>query len=252
VDTTAAAWKTIDNMFKTVARSKVQHLCSELNDTKKLQMSADEYYTKKKGFASEIVVVGKALDDDELIGYMLRGLEVDHYNAQITNINGKPETTLDEFYSQLSAYDMRNTPKESPKGFTSSGNHARRGGDDRDGRYRGARDGRSPERGHGGGGGGWSRDRRDCRDGPWRRDDTRPQQDGGGDCPRHRDDDDSRRTDGGKGRRRSDRAPTPFVDTTCQICTIHATMLRIVGGAMRMMMIVASRAIGVQTLHPMV
>ncbi|KAK1613760.1 hypothetical protein QYE76_019277 [Lolium multiflorum] len=86
-ETTAAAWKTIDNMFKTSARSKVQHLRSELNDIKKLQMSANEYYTKMKGFASELAAVGEALDDDELIGYMLRGLDVDHYNALITNIN---------------------------------------------------------------------------------------------------------------------------------------------------------------------
>ncbi|KAK1696689.1 hypothetical protein QYE76_013386 [Lolium multiflorum] len=86
-ETTVAAWKTIDNMFKTVARSKVQHLRSELNDTKKLQMSADEYYTKMKGFASELATVGKSPDDDELIGYMLCGLDVDHYNALIANIN---------------------------------------------------------------------------------------------------------------------------------------------------------------------
>jgi hypothetical protein len=87
------------NMFKTAARSKVQHLRSELNDTKKLQMSADEYYTKMKGFASELAAVGQSLDADELIVYMLHGLDVDHHNALITNINGKPDTTLDEFYS---------------------------------------------------------------------------------------------------------------------------------------------------------
>ena len=65
-------------MFKTAARSKVQHLRSELNDTKKLQMSVDDYYTKMKGFASELAAVGKPLEDDELIGYLLRGLDRVH------------------------------------------------------------------------------------------------------------------------------------------------------------------------------
>jgi hypothetical protein len=165
VDSTAEAWSIIDNMFKTAPHSKVQHLRSTLNDTKKLQMSADDYYTKMKEFGSELAAVGKPLDEDELIGYMLRGLDKVHYNSLITNVTGKPETTLDEFYSQLSAYDMCNSPQESDEGFSSSANLAHRGDD----RYRGY----SPERGRqerqqdyhgGGGGGGGSRDRRDRRD----------------------------------------------------------------------------------------
>jgi hypothetical protein len=231
VDSTAEAWSIIDNMFKTAARSKVQHLHSTLNDTKKLQMSADDYYTKMKDFGSELAAVGKLLDEDELIGYMLRGLDKVHYNSLITNVTGKPETTLDEFYSQLSAYDMRNSPQESDEGFNSSANLAHCGDD----RYRGY----SPERRrqerrqdyHGGGGGG-SRDRRDRHDErPWHRDDDRPwhhdddrcpRQDGGGGGYRRHDDDERHRDDGGnKGCRRPDHAPTPLVDTTCQICNIH-------------------------------
>ncbi|KAK1695131.1 hypothetical protein QYE76_011828 [Lolium multiflorum] len=107
-ESSAEAWSMIDGMFKTAARSKTQHLRSQLNDTKKLSMSADDYFTKMKGFASELAAVGKPLDDDELVGYLLRGLDKDHYNSLITNINGKPDTTLDEFFGQLSSYDMRN------------------------------------------------------------------------------------------------------------------------------------------------
>jgi hypothetical protein len=62
-------------MFKTADRSKIQHLRSQLKDTKKLAMSANDYFTKMKGFASELVAVGKPLDEDELVGYLLRRLD---------------------------------------------------------------------------------------------------------------------------------------------------------------------------------
>jgi hypothetical protein len=58
VESSAESWSTIDGMFKTAARSKIQHLRSQLNDTKKQAMSADDYFTKMKGFASELAVVG--------------------------------------------------------------------------------------------------------------------------------------------------------------------------------------------------
>jgi hypothetical protein len=127
VESTAEAWSTIDGMFKTAAHSKVQHLWSQLNDTKKLAMSADDYFTKMKGFASKLAAVGKPLDEDELVGYLLRGLDKDHYNSLITNVNGKPDTMLDEFFGQLSSYDMHNGPSGVQEGFTSSANVAHHG-----------------------------------------------------------------------------------------------------------------------------
>jgi hypothetical protein len=168
VESTAEAWSTIDGMFKTAARSKIQHLRSQLNDTKKLAMSADDYFTKMKGFAAELAAVSKPLDEDDHARHLLCGLDKDHYNSLITNINDKSDTTLDEFFGQLSSYDMRNGPGGVQEGFTSSANAARRGQEyDRDYHPRG----RSPDRYHpehgcqdyrgGGGGSGYRRDRRD-------------------------------------------------------------------------------------------
>jgi hypothetical protein len=74
-ESSAEAWSKIYNMFKTADRSKIQHLRSQLKDTKKLAMSANDYFTKMKGFASELVAVGKPLDEDELVGYLLRRLD---------------------------------------------------------------------------------------------------------------------------------------------------------------------------------
>jgi hypothetical protein len=49
VSSTAEAWSAIKVMFKMASRTKAQHLREKLNDTKKLSMTADTYYTKMKG-----------------------------------------------------------------------------------------------------------------------------------------------------------------------------------------------------------
>jgi hypothetical protein len=188
-----------------------------------------------RGFASELSALGKPVEDDELLGYLLHGLDKGEYNALITTMNGNPGTSLDELYEQLSSYAMRNGVEENGS-FVSSTNLARRG-DQRSrartppprGRSPPPPRARSPDRGPYRGGGGyqdddnmnWRRDddrswRRDDGRGNWRRDDRRgDSRDDHRDM--HRDDgggDRYRRSDG----RRSDRVPAPYVDTEFQIC----------------------------------
>jgi hypothetical protein len=123
VSSTAEAWSAINSMFKTASRTKAQHLREKLNDTKKLSMTADTYYTKMKGFASELSALGKPVEDDEMLGYLLHGLDKTEYNALVTSVNANPGTTLDDFYEQLSSYDMRNGVEENGE-FVSSANLA--------------------------------------------------------------------------------------------------------------------------------
>ncbi|KAK1630653.1 hypothetical protein QYE76_004968 [Lolium multiflorum] len=233
MDTTAMAWSAINAMFKTASRTKAQHLREKLNDTKKLTMTADQYYTKMKGFASELSALGKPVGDDELLGYLLHGLDKVEYNSLITSVHGNSSTTIDDFYEQLSGYDMRNGVEENGM-FVSSANLARRGYVPPRGRTppplsRGysppPRGGDDRYRGSGGGSGdryrerdddrSWRRDDRRDDDRPWKRDDRRDD-DRRGD---RRDERRDRRNDGGGGRR--DRVPTRYVNTECQICKKH-------------------------------
>jgi hypothetical protein len=141
-------------------------------------MAAGTYYTKMKGFASELSALGKPVEDDEMLGYMLHGLDKSEYNALITSVNGNPSTTLDDFYEQLCSYDMRNGAEENGE-FVSSANLAHCGVErfqHPSGRTPPPRGHTSPPRGcspdrgpYRGGGGGGYRDRDDDR-GYWRRD----------------------------------------------------------------------------------
>ena len=126
------------------------------------------------------------------------------------SVNGNSGTTLDDFFAQLSSYDMSKNSLENygDGSFVSSANVARPG--DRDFR----------------GGGGGSRDRRDHRDDDrhiGRDDDRRDRRDRLNDGGDRRPNDD--RCNGGDHSRQRrghhDRVPTPYVDITCQICGIH-------------------------------
>ena len=194
-----------------------------------------------KALASELAAAGKSLDDDELIGYLLHGL--DHsYNALVAAVNANSGTSLADLFSQLSAYDLRQEPAEEPvQEFVSSANVARRVGgapqrgrhddhgrfDDRRGRQddrgRDDRHGRQDSRGRGGDRGyrqddrGYRQDDRCDRYDGYHGDDRRDRYDGdrrnGWRDRRQRGRDDRHRGHG--------RAPTPYVDVTCQIYKIH-------------------------------
>jgi hypothetical protein len=225
VSSTAEAWAAINSMFNTASQTKAQHLRGQLNDTKKLSMTAETYYTKMNGFSSKLSALGKLVEDDKMLGYLLHGLDKSEYNALIASLNGNPGTTLDDFYEQLCSHDMRNGVEENRE-LVSSANHACCGVEHVQhpcGRTPPPRGHTSPPRGRnpyrgpyrGGGGGGYCD--RDDDHGYWHRDERRGdfrdrhQDDGGGDR--------YHRSYGGE--RRSDRTPTPYVNTACQTCKKH-------------------------------
>jgi hypothetical protein len=53
-----------------------------------------------KGFSSELVALGKEVDEGELVGYIVNGLD-GTYNNVVATVHGNPNTTLDELYDQL-------------------------------------------------------------------------------------------------------------------------------------------------------
>jgi hypothetical protein len=56
-----------------------------LTTTKKNQLSVTDYYAKMTHYADELAVSGAPLHDDELVAYILAGLE-DDYNPVFTAI----------------------------------------------------------------------------------------------------------------------------------------------------------------------
>jgi hypothetical protein len=96
-------WSTIQELFASQSRARVNFLRGALINTKK----QDLFITTMKGFVSELAAAGKTVDQDELKGYILGGLDDDRYTPFATSIKANPTTTCADMCSQLHAFDDR-------------------------------------------------------------------------------------------------------------------------------------------------
>jgi hypothetical protein len=154
----AEVWSLISSMFTSRSGANVTHLCAALSNTKKINMTADEYVDQMKGFATELAAGGRTIDDDELRDHILNGLD-EEYNLVFASVNAMTTCTVSDLQDLLRAFEHRQNMLSSgnPKGFESSANSASRGGGGGRGYYKknnqGRPRGREEERGRNGGGG---------------------------------------------------------------------------------------------------
>jgi hypothetical protein len=106
LEISAEVWAAITTMFCAPSRSRTRQLRSILNDMKKGDLMAPKYFAKMKALASELAATRKPIDDDELVGYLLHGLD-SSYNPLVADVNANPSTSLSYFFSQLEAFDDR-------------------------------------------------------------------------------------------------------------------------------------------------
>lgn len=119
----------------------------QLATLKKGTMSTATYFNKMRSIRDELAVVGKVVDEDEMVTFIFNGLDFD-YNPFVSSILGRSDAvTISNLYYQMTAYDMRYEMYEEQQGggqFQSSANSAGRGrgnfhgrGGNRGGRGRG-------------------------------------------------------------------------------------------------------------------
>jgi hypothetical protein len=66
------------------------HFCMRLASTRKGELPMVTYFTKMKEFSDEMTTAGKQLDDDDIMSYILAGLDVD-YNGVIENLSSRSD-----------------------------------------------------------------------------------------------------------------------------------------------------------------
>jgi len=114
--------------------------------------SIADYYTKMKGLAEELAAAGRRLKDEEMVSYILTGLDQE-YNPLVTAVTARVEPiTLGELYSQLVSFEQHMELQNG--GSNPSANLATKGGRGGGNQSRGRSGG-----GRGGGGGGGHGDR---------------------------------------------------------------------------------------------
>jgi hypothetical protein len=101
------AWDILNRMFASASRARVVQIRVELATTKKRNLSMDDYFRKIKRLASEMVAVDAPLRNDEVVAYLLAGLDAD-YDSFVTSMATKSGAlTLDAVYGDLMSYDAR-------------------------------------------------------------------------------------------------------------------------------------------------
>lgn len=105
--TAVEVWSAVEAMFTSMSRARTVNIRIALATTKKGDLSMAEYIAKMRSLADEIASAGKAIDDDELVSYVLAGLDFD-YNPIVSALVARTEPiSVGEMYSQLLSFEQR-------------------------------------------------------------------------------------------------------------------------------------------------
>ncbi|KAI4993636.1 hypothetical protein ZWY2020_007949 [Hordeum vulgare] len=114
-------------MFSSQSLSRVNNIRTALINAQKGNQSVASYFAAMRGYADELAAAGKAIQDDELISYIIHGLDQD-YQPLVSALDARTPVTFDELFAMLSNFDQRMAQYHSSGGgFKSSANSATRG-----------------------------------------------------------------------------------------------------------------------------
>ncbi|XP_071680282.1 uncharacterized protein [Lolium perenne] len=108
METAADVRSAIKSMFASQSRTRISNLRVALTKTKKENMTTAQFFTKMKGFVDELAAAGRPIDEEELVEYLLAGLD-ESYNPLFAaiGVNGVEDLTVGDLYAQVCAYDSR-------------------------------------------------------------------------------------------------------------------------------------------------
>lgn len=107
LETAAATWRVITTMLSSQSRARALNTQLALLTTRKGDLSVTEYIGKMKTLADEMSSAGKPLDDEEMMSYILPGLD-DDYEPVVSTLVGKAEAVpVAEIYTQLLSFESR-------------------------------------------------------------------------------------------------------------------------------------------------
>ena len=121
LDTSAEVWALINSIFASKSKASRTSLRGGLSNTKKLDMTADQYVAKMRGFAIELIAAGRDIDDEELVEFLLNGLD-EEYDGLVSAVLAMDTCSVSDLHGLLAAHDMRQEMLSGggQKGFESS------------------------------------------------------------------------------------------------------------------------------------
>ncbi|XP_062230107.1 uncharacterized protein LOC133927695 [Phragmites australis] len=106
MSTSHDAWHALENMFTSSSHARVMQILMQLATFQKKDMNIFNYFRKIKHFADTLSAIGKPLEDEELIAYLLRGLRSE-YDALVTSITTRADSyTVSDIYAHMFSFEM--------------------------------------------------------------------------------------------------------------------------------------------------
>lgn len=126
IKTAREAWGVIEGMYASQSCARIISTRIVLATAAKGMSSISDYFAKMKGLADDMASPGRKLEDDELVSYILTGLD-DDFDAVVSAVAATVEPiSVSELYTQLISFESRKEMKNG--GSNSSANAATRGG----------------------------------------------------------------------------------------------------------------------------
>lgn len=86
----AEAWRAIGSMFGSQTRARSMNIRLALTTTQKGTLSITEYVGKMRALADEVASTGKPLDEEEIIAYIVNGLDGE-YDSFVSSLGMRVE-----------------------------------------------------------------------------------------------------------------------------------------------------------------
>jgi hypothetical protein len=97
----------IETMFSSQTRARAVNTRLALSTARKGSNTVAEYVGKMKSLGDEMAAAGRPLEDDELVEYILTGLD-EEYDSVVSSALGRAEPiSVSELYSQMLAFETR-------------------------------------------------------------------------------------------------------------------------------------------------
>ena len=100
-------WQILTTQFRARSRSRVLHLRTQIQTTRKGSMRMHEYYKRMKTTLDALRAAGNNMSNEDFILCLLAGLGHE-YDSIVTIINARPESTMpSEVYGMLLSYENK-------------------------------------------------------------------------------------------------------------------------------------------------
>jgi hypothetical protein len=106
--TTIQAWAHLANRFTPNSRSTISHLKCQHQIVCQGSKKCYDYLLTTKGYANQLAAIGKGVDDEDLISFMVRGLNPSYHPFITTLIFANKDSSIsfDDFQKELLNYEQ--------------------------------------------------------------------------------------------------------------------------------------------------